>query len=74
MSDIRKHRAFDGRCTVFAGAGLIISDLSDETADLVIAHLSASSPSSSTARTVGGRGLAASTDSPRMRATDRRTG
>lgn len=73
MSDIRKHRAFDGRCTVFAGEGLIISNLSDETADLVVAHLSGGSPTTSSARTVGGRRLKASPDSLRMRASGRRT-
>ncbi|GEP09773.1 hypothetical protein [Methylobacterium gnaphalii] len=73
MSDIRKQRAFDGRCTVFAGDSLIISNLSDETADLIVAHFSSTETPASAARTLGGRGLGASPDLPRVRATSRRT-
>jgi hypothetical protein len=52
MSEVRKERTFDGRCTIFAGRGLIISDLSEETADHVLAQLTRGKAG---ARTVGGR-------------------
>ena len=37
MSDSRKVREFDGRCTIFLASGIVISDLTEDAADAVMA-------------------------------------
>lgn len=36
MAEIRKEETFDGRCTVYIGAGVVIADLSREEADSIV--------------------------------------